>query len=236
MTMNHRMCEGVDHIPDMCENLLDSRQYKQFTNALTMLKTKSQYVTKRSKENVAKAEKCATDAADAMNALRKQMNKAFDKFEEGLRMKAEEMKHADIKKMKDVVGMGDNVYDEVEKISANLQSLQNQNQLGQLFIQMIKLEETVKKLIKLLANADADNNVIAYTFEPTQKVQEILDDPSFFGMLSVEHSSGACPDQVRNFMLDILNLSTLKCRYECKYTYKLFRDHLKMIMNNGVKM
>ena len=97
---------------------------------------------------------------------------------------ADTIKEEDFAKIENVPATCDIVVEQINKLTTQLKTFQENNANESLFIAMIRAESQLQSMEDKLSNID--NTVTKYKFEPDKKLIDMLNDLTVLGHLSVQ--------------------------------------------------
>ncbi|XP_045198973.2 uncharacterized protein LOC123553296 [Mercenaria mercenaria] len=222
ITVNHRQCENVDHIPDIVKNLDTSEEFKEFSNNL---EKKLEAVKKRKKKLVSST--CETDemkkmAKEELKRQRHEINKFFDHLEAEMDRKIEDTDKNNKKTLKVATSMCDSIHDDLKQIKSSTESKLKSKQNCELFITMKKSKQSIEKVDTDFEKLREESRIQRYALTLSPKIKSVI-----------KNTSEICRFRTANFVSET-NVSTSYDNAEVSiFGMTAVRSHFLAIIDSG---
>ncbi|XP_060593004.1 uncharacterized protein LOC132747601 [Ruditapes philippinarum] len=173
ITVSHRQCENVDHIPDIAKNFHTSEEYK---TVLSELERKDKAI-KNSKEKIQFKTNMYYDIKKRGKAeLRRQrdeINTFFDHIEADMDRRMGYINKANKQYLKFATHTTDLINDDLSKIKTKVKSKQEAEQNCELFIAIKQSKQNFDKLDKRFEKLTQDSRIQPFYLAPSNQIQNI---------------------------------------------------------------
>ncbi|XP_053405550.1 E3 ubiquitin-protein ligase TRIM71-like [Mercenaria mercenaria] len=184
VTLEHtgQLCK-VDYIPDIAEETVDSKEFKDITEHMDALLQHCQSVKEKCKKVTDKSNASITEALKEIRKHRQEINKRIDELESEVENKAKTLHQQNKERVQNTEAICDDVTKSVKELSNNIKQSNIAKQADKLFIELktAQLEITEHETcIKELITAE---DVKEYQFTSNQTILTVLQKETSLGTL-----------------------------------------------------
>jgi hypothetical protein len=175
ITVNHRQCENVDHIPDIARNLKTSEEYKQFLSKIEFnYEYIDEYISKiQLKTNI--SDDITNQGKAELRRQRNEINKYFDQLEAAVDRRIRYIDKSNRKSLQAASGTADSINDVLTKIKTSIKSKKEANQNCELFITMKQSKESFDKLDKQYEKLRQESRIQSFFLTPPEQKQNTIE-------------------------------------------------------------
>jgi len=174
MTVEHRSCKGVQHIPKVAEAEANGQEYTGLVQELDTVLLRTRRLIKDSTDNKAKSQQMCDRALDDVIKAEKDVMEAFQKLKRNIQKEADKTKNKQIQKMDENIAVFDNIQQRAETLTKTFKSMKTNGQYCKLFTAMKVEKSGIHSLDAKLDKAANDNTVADFKFQPCRELEELL--------------------------------------------------------------
>ncbi|XP_053406493.1 transcription intermediary factor 1-alpha-like [Mercenaria mercenaria] len=178
ITLNHRVCKNVDHIPSIVKDIEKSEEFKEFINGLDI---KLEAVKERKKtlcSNSTETDVMKGKAKSMLIQQRDEIKKFFDQLEADMNKRIEDFDRENKETLKAESSACDSIYDDLETIKSNIKTKLKDGQKCELFIAMKNAKPKTERLDKELEKSTKESKIQSYVLAPSPQIKQVMESTS----------------------------------------------------------
>ncbi|XP_060593003.1 uncharacterized protein LOC132747600 [Ruditapes philippinarum] len=175
ITVSHRQCENVDHIPDIAKDLNSSEEFKTFLSKLeSNFGYIDQYISKI-QLNTNISDDITKQGKAELRKQRNEINKYFDQLEADVDRRMRDIDKSNRKSLQAASGTADSINDVLTRIKTSIRSKKEANQNCELFITMKQSKESFDKINKQYEKLSQESRIQPFFLTPTKQKQNTIE-------------------------------------------------------------
>ncbi|XP_053389582.1 E3 ubiquitin-protein ligase TRIM33-like [Mercenaria mercenaria] len=173
ITINHRLCQNVERVPDIVVDLENNEEFKQFAEyfdeTLTVLKERKDKINSRKTE----VEKIKHQAKAELKKQRDKINKFFDKLKDEMDKKVMDIDKNNNDTLK-VASDRCSINDELNKMKNAIETNMKNGKKCKLYIKMKRWKREIEKLDRMFDMLYEVSNLQRYKLVQSAQTEKIM--------------------------------------------------------------
>ncbi|XP_045158770.2 uncharacterized protein LOC123524554 [Mercenaria mercenaria] len=174
ITVNHRQCQNVDHIPNIATDLEQSEEFKEFTNKLDNMLESINGRKKKLSSNITETDEMKSKARADLKKQRDEINKFFDHLEAEMERRIEDIDKRNKKILKTATFALDSIGDDLKQVKTTIHTKQKNGQNCELFIAVKNYKQKMETVNKEFEKLDGGNKIQRYALTTSTQIKEVL--------------------------------------------------------------
>ncbi|XP_053372857.1 uncharacterized protein LOC128546399 [Mercenaria mercenaria] len=174
ITTNHRVCQNVDHVPDIVKDLENNEEFKTFAEyfdkKLAVLKERKDTINSRKTE----VEEMKKQAKAVLKKQREKINKFFDHLEDEMENEITDIDKTNKDTLKAASDRCNIIDDELNKMKTAIETKRKNGQKCELFIKMKRSKPEIEKLDSQFEMLYEKSKVQRYKLVQSTQTEEIM--------------------------------------------------------------
>ncbi|XP_053401186.1 uncharacterized protein LOC128557615 [Mercenaria mercenaria] len=174
ITVNHRQCENVDHIPNIAKDTQQSEELKEFIDELDYNLEAINERKKKISSNITETDEMKRKARADLKKQRDEINTFFDHLEAEMERRIEDIDKRNKKILKTSTFALDSIGDDLKQVKTTIDTKQKNGQNCELFIAIKNYKQKMETVNKEFEKLDDGNKIQRYALTPSTKIKEVL--------------------------------------------------------------
>ncbi|XP_060568759.1 uncharacterized protein LOC132727338 [Ruditapes philippinarum] len=175
ITVSHRQCENVDHIPDIAKDLNSSEEFKTFLSKLESNYDCINKYTSRIQLKIDISDDITKQGKAELRKQRNEINKFFDQLEADVDRRMRNMDKSNKQSLQAASDTADSINDVLTKIKTSIESKKEANQNCELFITMKQSKQSFAKLDKQYEKLSQESRIQPFFLTPAKQIQNTIE-------------------------------------------------------------
>ncbi|XP_053402331.1 E3 ubiquitin-protein ligase TRIM36-like [Mercenaria mercenaria] len=174
ITVNHRLCKNVDHIPNIVKDLEKSEELKEFKSKLDK---KLEAVTERKKKitsSKTQTEGMKTKAKAELKQQQEEIKNFFANLELEMERRIEDIDKNNKETLKTAATTCDFINDELDKMKSDTDNKLKNEQKCELFIAMKRHKSIMDEVDKEFEKLETESKIQRYALTPSSQMEAVM--------------------------------------------------------------